>query len=151
MIEALENEDVTVRKYASMGLLVIADERAIKPLIHVLSDDDIRVRNYASQALGDIGEDAIEPLVQILDDENNFNKKRLIRATAKALGFIKSPKIVYPLIKTLSINDMYVKESACLALGVLGDPLSIEPLKVCLNDKHKKVQVAAKKSLKKIS
>ncbi|MBC2699762.1 MAG: HEAT repeat domain-containing protein [ANME-2 cluster archaeon] len=147
MVEALINEDASVRKYAAMGLTQVSDKKAIKPLIHALDDEDIRVRKYAAKALGNIGEDVIEPLVKILENKDNFSKKRLLRAVVEALGFVGNSKAVDPLIRALSIKDVYVKKVAALALGKLNNPKVIKSLENCLNDENKQVKEAAKQSI----
>ncbi|MCD4797562.1 MAG: HEAT repeat domain-containing protein, partial [Methanosarcinales archaeon] len=150
MVEALINEDASVRKYAAMGLTQVSNKKAIKSLIHALDDEDIRVRKYAAQALGNIGEDVIEPLVKIFENKDNFSKKRLLRAVVEALGFVENSKAVDPLIRALSIKDVYVRKVAALALGKLNDPKVIESLENCLNDENKQVKEAANQSIDRI-
>jgi HEAT repeat protein len=147
LIEALTNEDASVRKYASMGLIRVSDKKAIKSLIHALDDEDIRVRKNAAQALGNIGEEVIEPLVKMLENKDNFSKKRQLRAVVEALGFVGNSKTVDPLIRALSIKDVYVRKVSALALGKFNDTKAIESLKNCLNDENKQVKEAANQSL----
>jgi HEAT repeat protein len=147
--------DIRSTDYAIMGLSDVYeksnDKKVIEPLILALNSNSISNRELASEALGEIGEDAIEPLIKVLEDKNTFKNKKLLRATAKALCNIKSPKITDALIKMTSIKDVYVRVNACESLGKRKNSKSILALKICYyDDKHVKVQDAAKNSLRKL-
>ncbi|TGC09460.1 HEAT repeat domain-containing protein [Methanolobus halotolerans] len=136
--------------YAIIGISLVKNKKAIAPLIFALNNDSIGNRELASEALGEIGEVAIEPLIEVLEDKNTFKKKKLLRATAKALCNIKSPKTTDALIKMTSIKDVYVRVDACIALGKRKNSKSIAALKECSFDEHVKVQDTAEKSLRKL-
>jgi HEAT repeat protein len=69
LIQALRDDNGSVRESAAKTLGNINDTRAVEPLIQVLSDNDSVVRDYAAQALGDLGDTmAVKPLIQALKD-----------------------------------------------------------------------------------
>ncbi len=69
LINALEDENWRVRWRAADALGIIGEVRAIEPLIRSFSDCQ-RVQIRAGVALGKIGKPAVEPLLQVLDDDN---------------------------------------------------------------------------------
>ncbi|MDK2830439.1 MAG: hypothetical protein PWQ75_191 [Methanolobus sp.] len=150
-IKLLQHPNKHARGFAIFGLANIEERKTIDYLLYALNDDFFNNRESAATALGKIGEDAIEPLIEVLEDKNTFQNKKLLRATAKALCNIKSPKTTDALIKMTSIKDVYVRVDACIALGKIKNSKSILALKVCYyDDKHVRVQDAAKKSLRKL-
>ncbi|MDW7731600.1 MAG: HEAT repeat domain-containing protein [Methanolobus sp.] len=150
-IQILKCERIHARMHAITGLAYMHDKKAIPFLIPALNDEDIRNRQRAIYGFKNKGEEAIEPLVQILEDENTFKNKKLLRATVSALSTIDNPKIIDILIKALSIKDVYVRITVCEALGKRKDSKSIEALKECCFDENEKVVDAAKQALKELS
>ena len=55
LIDALDNQDDTLRFWATGILGWIGDERAIEPLKRAVSDEDLDVRNSALKALSEMG------------------------------------------------------------------------------------------------
>ncbi|MDR1722242.1 MAG: HEAT repeat domain-containing protein, partial [Methanobrevibacter sp.] len=71
LIEALlKNRNKNVKIGVATVLGAIGDSRAIDPLIKTLSNSNKLVRREASTSLGRMGEDAVEPLINVLDDED---------------------------------------------------------------------------------
>ncbi|EKF84996.1 HEAT repeat domain-containing protein, partial [Methanobacterium formicicum] len=63
LVEALSDEDWSVRKFASKALGEIGNDAAVDPLIGMLTDEDWGVRVAAVKALGDIGDErGIDPI-----------------------------------------------------------------------------------------
>lgn len=113
LIEALKNDDPTMRMYAAETLGKIGDVRALKPLVSLLEDEDATVRIYAINALGNLkSESAVKPLLKFVSDEDPAARKSL----AEALGKIDDNMALKPLIKLLEDPDIRVKESAARAL-----------------------------------
>ena len=82
-------------------------------LIKVLKDGVFRFRTEAAEALREIGEPAVEPLIQALADKNED-----IRAgAAEALGNIRDKRAVEPLIQALADKKEHVRSAAARALG----------------------------------
>ncbi|HOI70020.1 MAG TPA: HEAT repeat domain-containing protein [Methanothrix sp.] len=76
VIEALTNEDETVRTNAALDLGDIADPTTVDPLIKALRDEEYLVRGSAAVALGNIGDPkAIDALTYMAkNDENEANR-----------------------------------------------------------------------------
>jgi len=82
-------------------------------------------------ALANGGEPAIEPLIQILkDDENSDYRSK----AAVVLGDIGDARAVEPLIMALHDKDGNVRVKAAMALGSLGDERAKEPLTKALEE-----------------
>lgn len=78
LVEALDDGDWSVRKFASKALGEIGNNSAVDPLIDTLTDEDWGVRVAAVKALGDIGDekgiDPIKKLVGLLLVIKNLKK-----------------------------------------------------------------------------
>jgi murein DD-endopeptidase MepM/ murein hydrolase activator NlpD len=72
------------------------------------------------------GEAAVEGVVAIMKDETAPYRSRYI--AANALGAIKSPKAVKPLLEALKDRDFNVRRCAADALGRFGDPSAVPAL-----------------------
>jgi hypothetical protein len=100
----------------------------VKKLIKTLDYDDYDVRQRAIQALVEVGEPAVEPLIAALQKKN-------FKGAAEALGQIGDARAVEPLIAMLESKGQYgEKVAAVQALGRIGDTRAIEPLVVMLKD-----------------
>ena len=114
----------------------------VEKLIEQLKEDDHIVRSSAADALGEIGDErAIEPLIELLKDEN-------VRGTAAwALGEIGGERVVEPLIEALkeieyiSVIDDSVRLIITQCLGKIDDERVIEPLIGLLKDKNEDKEV----------
>jgi len=115
------------------------EKRDIRGLCKALGrlDDD---SNRASEALVKIGEDAVDPLIKILEDANRTRRWRArfrtqIWFVAQILGKIGDARAVDPLIEALK-NDEYseVQQSAAEALGKIGDARAVHPLIAALKE-----------------
>ena len=77
-----------------------------------------------------------------------YKKDEYVRwYTARALGEIKDPRAVEPLIAALKDTDKDVRQAAAEALGKIGDPRAVEPLIAALKDAEWHVRKAAAKAL----
>jgi len=158
LIQALRDEDESVRAAAANALGRIGDARAVEPLIQALRDSNWRVRAAAAKALGRIGDvRAVEPLVQALGDENESVRMAAVKAAVKigreaiqplteALIWTAAVKIrceaVKPLIEALRDEDGSVRAAAAEALVRIGRE-AVEPLIQALRDEDKSVRAAA--------
>jgi HEAT repeat protein len=157
------HDGMKVRYYisplAAQALGIIGDERAVKPLIKALKDDNEyksgalyfkQLSNYAADALGGIGEPAVEPLIEALGDENSDVRRYAAKALDKLGWKPETDELrgtylistaaweslvewgepaVEPLIKALGDNGMIgVRRSVAEALGAIGDERAVEPL-----------------------
>ena len=96
------NESYKKGKHAAETLGKIKDSRAIKPLIDCFSASN-KVSKAAIWALAEIGEPAVEPLIDSLYE---FKK---LRYTAETLGKIGDSRAIEPLIHVFKSN-LYSKE-----------------------------------------
>ncbi len=146
LVQALSDEDASVRGEAVEGLILLDDPRALEAILPMLqSGADWRVRKSAAAALGHFGgSDALEALIHALGSDKNV----LVRATiAEALGEIGDKRAAGPLegalhdVETVSHTNaaglVTVKrdaaEAAARALEALGEPvdealLSMDPV-----------------------
>ena len=118
-------------------------EPAVEPLIQALKDEYSDVRESAAEALAKIGEPAVEPLIQALKDEDWHVQEE----AAEALGEIGDKRAVEPLIQALKDEDWHVQEEAAEALGEIGDKRAVEPLIQALKDEDWHVQEEAAEAL----
>lgn len=145
LIKQLTDDDVNVRKNAADGLAEIKDdETIIEPLINALSDENSQVRFKSSQALGNVGEIAVDPLIEAAKSEEDGEVKRYILEAIKKIGSLKS---VDYFIEALDDDDWGVKKVAARALGELGDLKALEPLQKALDDDDWGVRLAGIYSL----
>lgn len=145
-----------VREKAAKKLGKIKDIRAVEPLIHVLMNDEPGVREEAAWALGQIKDPrAVEPLIYILLNYKGRGSgvpigvrpsvrlphqdwtPRVRWRSAQALGKIKDPIAIEPLIEALKYDDFWlVQSNAADALSTWADnPCVVKALKEALNNK----------------
>lgn len=123
--------------------LVQIGEPAIDPLIASLQEPD-EIKRRAIRALGKIGDvRAIEPLIAA------FGDARVQNDVAVALVWIGVPS-VEPLIAALADPNEGVREFAAAALGAIGDVRAMDPLLVALTDSRPAVKQAAAGALEQI-
>ena len=147
-IAALKDEDWAIREEAATMLGTLRDSRAVVPLVSVLRDDDRAVRDAAIGALLAIGEPAVTTLGACLSDPVLTVQELassvlaaiadvrvltpLITAlkshdwivrmhSAKALGRIKDPGAVAPLVPLLQDSVKAVREETSTALAAIGE------------------------------
>ena len=121
--------------------------RDVRGLIRHLdhNNDDLQWR--AADALGSLGEIALEPLLNVL----SYHKMHVRIGAIEALSEIKSPRSVDPLIHTLTTDeDHEVRWVAALALGEIGDKNAIPSLLTSLQDKDRYVRYGSAKALEKM-
>lgn len=106
------------REKAARALGEIGDPRSVAPLISALKNAGPNVREAVVEALGKIGEPAVEPLMDALNHESSDIR----RGAAQALGEIKDRRAVEALITTfVEDQDVQVRQSAADALGEIQD------------------------------
>ena len=126
LIEALENkndglltdssnafENRFVQEAAVRALAEIGDIRAVDPLIRALGERT--VYDEATEALGKIGEPAINALIKALEGKDYS----VCSYAAKALGIIGEPAKA-PLMKVLDNEDEAIRSLAAKVLQLIG-------------------------------
>jgi HEAT repeat protein len=114
-------------------------------LIKSLEYEDDEIRQSAIEALGDIGEPAIESLIEVFRGEN----MDMYRYAARALGEVGQPAL-QRLITALTDENHRVRYNAAIALGYIGDTFAINPLSSVLEDDDGMVRGMAASSLAKL-
>jgi HEAT repeat protein len=118
-------QDDTVDGVSATALGKIRDLRALMPLIALLKANKPSVYS-ASTALYHFGEQAVEPLIEVLFD---MNAQKIQDLAIMELGFIGDKRAIEPLLKVLeSTNDPKIKCSAVITLGTLKAQQAIEPI-----------------------
>src|SRR5437763_529841 len=131
------------------------------------------VRERALESLRAFAENLVEPVIQLLQDDDPdvragainvasvFDDKRIVPATiallqdpdwwlrlsaAETLGRLKDPRAVEPLVAALADPD--VKWAAVEALGRIADPRALQPLGKVLGDPAPDVRIEVMQALR---
>ncbi|MBD2514033.1 HEAT repeat domain-containing protein, partial [Nostoc sp. FACHB-973] len=92
LINALQDEDSSVRSIAAEALGKIGNQQAVSALINALQDEDSSVRSIAAEALGKIGnQQAVSALINALQDEDSSVRS----IAAEALGKIAGSEVLH--------------------------------------------------------
>lgn len=135
--------DWDVRKYAIAALGKIRDERVLDPLMLQLRNDEFK--DDALNALVELGEPALPRLVKALKDKDENVRKQAV----KALGLIKHPKAIDPLIDMLADSDFYIRVMAAAGLEAIGDDRGREAIKPLMKDPDMVVRMRVERILAK--
>jgi len=109
-----ENREVRMAVFDTLGLC--STERFVKSLILGLSDVDPWVRVRSAERLGENKIlDAVEPLVNMLEDENSL----VVIKSAQALGMIGGEAAFRALLPLLEHPEKYVSEAAEEAVNAI--------------------------------
>lgn len=111
--------------------------RRIEDLIRALQHKDIATRERAISQLQEIGEPAIEPLINALQKNEHV---RIRQGTAQALGEIGSSQAVTALSLALADPDVGVWSQAVASLAKIGVD---KPLRTALASKKERVKYGA--------
>lgn len=150
LIAALTDEDAWVRYFAARSLGQHEAQQSINALAHVAQADKFNhVRIAALTALGRIGGEraavCAAPFVTAADLD-------LGRAALAALGQIKHPAALPPLIEALRSPDADLRATAATALGARGGAEALEQLqRVAATDAEPVVCEAAISALKQLA
>lgn len=107
-------------------------KKDVTGLIKALNHKDFFVHMDAAKALIELGELAVEPLIQKLKSKS----ENIRRQSALILGKIGDIRAVKPLIQKLSDDNESVKKMASRALGEIGDIRAVKPLIQALKKEH---------------
>jgi HEAT repeat protein len=128
LFEALKDSRDAPVRWEAAYALAEIGEPAVEPLIEALRHGGARRR--AARALAKIGKPAVEPLAKALSDKDRFARRK----AAQALGEIGDRRAVEPLIRALNDSDEIARRWAARALGEIGDRRAVEPLIEALSD-----------------
>ena len=115
-----DDDDLTIRSMAAIGLGKVRIDEAKAALIAALSDEDSLVRRRAVQGLGRMwGKEAVEPLSEALLEDSD---PTIRREAALRLGRIGSEEALASLVMAQSDTDRTVRRAADHAMTQMGDP-----------------------------
>jgi len=117
VIHALGHDNRYVRCHVAAALGRLGDLRAVKPLPAAVCDDSSEVRRSVAGALAQLGHLKWAQWVQ--GNDGDFQR----------LGASKDLEALAPLIRALDAESWKCRCAAADALGELGDPQAIGPLK----------------------
>jgi HEAT repeat protein len=78
-------------------------------------------RKQAVERLVELGEPAVLPLIRALERHSST-------LLMEALGRLRDPRAVAPLVAALTQEDPHLRQAAATALGLIGDPRAVRPL-----------------------
>ena len=111
LMSALSHRKIRLKAAKILG--AISNPKSIDALILTLRDNNKLVRREASTALSRMGQIAVDPLIEILDDED----WRVRGAAAWALGNLKDDAAIEPLEALLEDESGYVRAGALNAIN----------------------------------
>lgn len=120
--------------------------REYRGLIRALRHKNLDIQWQASSALAGLGTEGMDHLLSALKTRN----KDIRLGVIEALGEIRDPRAVEPLIGLLGDNDNEVRWEAALALGGIADPRALGPLEGALRDPDRYVRYGSAIALEKM-
>ncbi|HUU74971.1 MAG TPA: HEAT repeat domain-containing protein [Methanoregulaceae archaeon] len=145
LISILNDDNRYIRREAAKSLGRIGDERAIPPLINGLKDEDRNGREGAAEGLGEMGEKALQSLIDAMNDDDWHVRM----GAAISLRIIGDKSAINPLIAALDDENRFVRREVTKSLGRIGDTRVVEPLIGTLNDPDRSVRMRAVSALAK--
>jgi HEAT repeat protein len=117
VLKLMENRTIASRLGNTIGdILIRGAELSVPPLMAGMKGTNPRLRIYARDALIQIGEPAVQPLVQLLDDPDLYNRSRAV----EALRSIGHKSAIEPLEAKLNDPSRLVQVQAAAALYSMG-------------------------------
>ncbi|MCL4527852.1 MAG: HEAT repeat domain-containing protein, partial [Chloroflexi bacterium] len=147
LIEALSDDEETVRKFAAILLGRIGDERAIESLGMAIYDLHFDVGQAAAESLAHFGAASLEVLQEALKHPEAGIREHAI----SALGKIKHASVAPLLIDALKDPERVVRKQAIQSLGELRDPYATPPLQeIAANRVDREMAALAKQAIQNI-
>ena len=148
LVRAIRDAHPLVRRAAAWALGRVRDPRAVSALREAAGDRDAAVRAAAVEALGEREDEAVLPtLLERVHDKDAFVR----RQAARALGRLRAQAATTPLIARVTREkDPEVKRAIAWALGEIGDPQAVEPLRALSRSSDPYLSATAREALRKI-
>lgn len=148
LLDALQDKEGTVRRYASMLLGRIGDPRAIEPLGMALYDLHHDVGKASAEALVNFGVASFEVLVEALDHPELWIRIHSV----DVLPRIREPRVAAVLLEMLKDPEREVKRHVIEAMGALRDARVLPALQeVMANRADRELHALAKEAIEKIN
>ncbi len=126
LVNALDDNSIWVRRASAVALGHIGASQSIAPLLErLLRPPDCEwpeeLHSVIAKALGNIGEPAIQALINALDASDVWTRS----AAAKALGQIGAPQAVAPLTKLIKHENKWLRSAATQSLAQIADTRAV--------------------------
>lgn len=131
----------------SSNALIEIGEPSVKPLVSSINNSDVKLRNTAQKIIDKIGTKAVNPLVSILNDESAPKKDRI--TSMWMLSRINAPNKEDIIIGAFNSKDKDVRINAIMLLSGTNNSKATELLSQALKDPDKDIRINAIKSLSK--
>lgn len=146
LMDALKDDNPSVRWNAAKALGKIGDKRAFGPLVIMLKDPDDAVREDAVEALGRLKDNrAVEVIGKFIKNEKHGYVRAKAAETLGRLGGEESLKILHRLLKD---PDAEVRLIAVVGIARIGNKGSVAKLKPMKSDNNKTVRKTADAAVK---
>lgn len=122
LLDALHDPVLDVRFTAARSLALHGETRAIAPIILAFDIPGDMNQRRVAETLLDFGSDAVQPLLEILANRENYYSDNAINVAARVLGLLRARAAVTPLTNLLDHADFRVRLNAVRSLGLIGDP-----------------------------
>lgn len=146
LVALLDEHSMVLRKAAILSLGKIKDPRAIKPLL-LFGLTDPQMKFLASQAVLDMGDSAVQTLIELLED----NELGIVLEAVVLLGRLKAARARRALTGVIDSRHQLLQCHAIEALGQIGDPKAIGPLSRLLGNRDANIRVTAATALSKMA
>jgi len=147
--QAADAPNAVTRAHAIEGLAQIAGARAGGVYLQALEDPNPTARFAAGMAVGDARyAPAEEKLLRMAEDKQAEPDRRVFCAVLYALHRLGNDSYTPALGELLFDPEAEVRASAALAMGKLGEPSAVGPLKAMLSDEQEEmVKLQTRESL----
>lgn len=138
LLDALNDRDQKVRKYAALALSGLKVKEAAEPLIRYLKEAE-QTDPSLINAIANYGQEIVPKITPLLKDKS----KHIRRSGAQVLGVIGSTGTVNALIAALKDPEPEVRAAAAQALGKIPDKRSVPALVKAVSDRSEPVKQEA--------
>lgn len=148
LIDALQDKEGTVRKFAATLLGKLGDSRAMEPLGMALYDLHHEVGKAAAESLARFGVPALEILVEALSHPEMWIRIHAVQALSR----INDSRVTPILLQMLNDPEREVKKQVIQSLGELKDPRAVTVLQgIAANRADRELHTLAKQALENLA
>jgi HEAT repeat protein len=148
LIEALQDKEGTVRKFAATLLGKLGDPRAIEPLGMTLYDLHHEVGKVSAESLAQFGAPAVDVLIEALSHPEMWIRIHAIQALSR----IKDGRVTPLVLEMLNDPEREVKKQVILSLGNLKDPRALPALQeIASNRADRELHTLAKQAVENLA